>query len=75
MPLPCPGGCTGVPMKNILERRYKEMKKRVSALLLVLVLALATFSAAIWSYYYSSTTSDLQRRAESTAGGFAMPMA
>ena len=47
MPLPCPGGCTGVPMKNLLERRYKEMKKRVSALLLVLVLALSLVSPAL----------------------------
>ena len=58
------------------QRKIRGIRRRwlinsVGVVLLVLVLALATFSAAIWSYYYSSTTSDLQRRAESTAGGFA----
>ena len=53
------------------QRKIRGIRRRwlinsVGVVLLVLVLALATFSAAIWSYYYSSTTSDLQRRAEST---------
>ncbi len=50
------------------QRKIRGIRRRwlinsVGVVLLVLVLALATFSAAIWSYYYSSTTSDLQRRA------------
>ena len=56
------------------QRKIRGIRRRwlinsVGVVLLVLVLALATFSAAIWSYYYSSTTSDLQRRAESLASG------
>ena len=39
--------------------------------LLVLALALGTFSTAMWSYYYSSTMNDLKRRAADDAGGFA----
>ena len=55
------------------QRKIRGIRRRwlinsVGVVLLVLVLALATFSAAIWSYYYSSTTSDLQRRAERYTG-------
>ena len=43
------------------QRKIRGIRRRwlinsVGVVLLVLVLALATFSAAIWSYYYSSTT-------------------
>ena len=63
-------------VKVMDKRKIRGIRRRwlinsVGVVLLVLVLALGSFSAAIWSYYYSSTINDLKRRAESTAGGFA----
>ena len=54
-------------VKVMDKRKIRGIRRRwlinsVGVVLMVLVLALATFSAAIWSYYYSSTMSDLQRR-------------
>ncbi len=50
--------------------RRRWLINSVGVVLLVLALALGTFSAAIWSYYYSSTMNDLKRRAADDAGGF-----
>ena len=51
--------------------RRRWLINSVGVVLLVLALALGTFSTAMWSYYYSSTMNDLKRRAEDDAGGFA----
>ena len=61
-------------VKVMDKRKIRGIRRRwlinsVGVVLMVLVLALATFSAAIWSYYYSSTMSDLQRRASTQASG------
>ncbi len=50
--------------------RRRWLINSVGVVLLVLALALGTFSAAIWSYYYTSTMNDLKRRAADDAGGF-----
>ena len=51
--------------------RRRWLINSVGVVLLVLALALGTFSTAMWSYYYSSTMNDLKRRAADDAGGFA----
>ena len=58
------------------QRKIRGIRRRwlinsVGVVLLVLVLAIGTFSTAIWSYYYSTTMNDLKRRAGDQAGGFA----
>ena len=63
-------------VKMMDKRKIRGIRRRwlinsVGVVLLVLVLAVGTFSAAIWSYYYSTTMNDLQRRASTQAGGFA----
>ena len=63
-------------VKVMDKRKIRGIRRRwlinsVGVVLLVLALALGTFSAAIWSYYYSTTMNDLKRRATTQAGGFA----
>ena len=63
-------------VKVMDKRKIRGIRRRwlinsVGVVLLVMVLAVGTFSAAIWSYYYSTTISDLTRRASTQAGGFA----
>ena len=48
--------------------RRRWLINSVGVVLLVLALALGTFSTAMWSYYYSSTMNDLKRRAADDAG-------
>ena len=50
--------------------RRRWLINSVGVVLLVLAMALGTFSAAMWSYYYSTTLNDLKRRAADEAGGF-----
>jgi len=50
--------------------RKRWLLNSVSVVLLILALALGTFAATLWNYYYASTESDLYRRANSMATGF-----
>ncbi len=50
--------------------RKRWLLNSVSVVALILALALGTFAATLWNYYYASTESDLYRRASSTANGF-----
>ena len=50
--------------------RRRWLLNSVSVVLLILALALGSFAAALWSYYYTGTSSDLQGKANSTAFGF-----
>ena len=51
--------------------RRRWLINSVGVVLLVLAMALGTFAAAMWSYYYTTTMNDLQRQAEDRARGFA----
>ena len=51
--------------------RRRWLINSVGVVLLVLAMALGTFAAAMWSYYYTTTINDLQRQAEDRARGFA----
>ena len=62
-------------VKVMDQRKIRGIRRRwlinsVGVVLLVLAMALGTFSAAMWSYYYSTTLNDLKRRAADEAGGF-----
>ena len=50
--------------------RRRWLLNSISAVFLILLLALSSFAAALWSYYYTSTESDLSRKATSMASGF-----
>ena len=51
--------------------RRRWLINSVGVVLLVLAMALGTFAAAMWSYYYTTTMNDLERQAEDRARGFA----
>ena len=51
--------------------RRRWLINSVGVVLLVLAMALGTFTAAMWSYYYTTTMNDLERQAEDRARGFA----
>ena len=48
--------------------RRRWLINSVGVVLLVLAMALGTFAAAMWSYYYTTTINDLQRQAEAMTG-------
>ena len=48
--------------------RRRWLINSVGVVLLVLAMALGTFAAAMWSYYYTTTMNDLQRQAEDGPG-------
>lgn len=50
--------------------RRRWLLNSVGAVLLILALVLGSFAAALWSYYYTGTASDLEGKANSTASGF-----
>ncbi len=50
--------------------RKRWLLNSVSVVLLILALALGSFAAALWSYYYSSTSNDLANKAGSKASSF-----
>jgi len=50
--------------------RKRWLLNSVSVVLLILALVVGTFSAALWSYYYNGTESDLMRKSSSTANSF-----
>lgn len=57
------------------KRKVRGIRKRwllnsVGIVLLILALALGSFAAALFSYYYTSTEDDLFRKANSMANGF-----
>ena len=47
--------------------RRRWLLNSISAVFLILLLALSSFAAALWSYYYTSTENDLSRKATSMA--------
>lgn len=50
--------------------RKRWLLNSVSVVLLILALALGSFAAALWSYYYTSTSNDLANKAGSKASSF-----
>lgn len=50
--------------------RRRWLINSVGVVLVVLAVALGTFSTAMWGYYYSTTMNDLKRRAADDAAGF-----
>ncbi len=50
--------------------RKRWLLNNIGVVLLILLLALGSLSAVLWSYYYRSTTDDLARKASSAASGF-----
>ena len=50
--------------------RRRWLLNSVGAVVLILVLALAAFASALWTYYYGSTEDDLSRKASSAAYSF-----
>ena len=50
--------------------RKRWLLNSIGVVLLILALALGSFAATLFSYYYSSTTEDLERKASSAAHGF-----
>ena len=50
--------------------RRRWLLNSVSVVLLILALALGSFAAALWSYYYTGTESDLMGKASSVAFSF-----
>ena len=50
--------------------RKRWLLNSVGVVLLILALALGSFAAVLWSYYYTSTEDDLSRKATSMANGF-----
>ena len=50
--------------------RRRWLLNSVGVVLLILALALGTFIASLWSYYYTGTTDDLMSRASSAAYSF-----
>jgi len=50
--------------------RKRWLLNSISIVLLILALALGSFAAALWSYYYSSTENDLAGKASSVASSF-----
>ena len=50
--------------------RKRWLLNSIGVVLLILALALGSFFAALWNYYYSSTANDLTGRASSAAGSF-----
>ena len=57
------------PQLKVKGIRQRWLLNSISAVFLILLLALSSFAAALWSYYYTSTESDLSRKATSMAGG------
>ena len=51
--------------------RRRWLINSVGVVFLVLAVALGTFAAATWSYYYTTTMNDLKRQASDDAAGFA----
>ena len=50
--------------------RKRWLLNSISIVLLILALALGSFAAALWSYYYTSTENDLAGKASSVASSF-----
>jgi len=50
--------------------RKRWLLNSISVVLLILALVVGTFAAALWSYYYNGTESDLMRKSSSTANSF-----
>ncbi|MEA4932880.1 MAG: HAMP domain-containing sensor histidine kinase [Lawsonibacter sp.] len=50
--------------------RRRWLLNSVSVVLLILVLALGAFAAALWSYYYASAANDLAGKSSSAASSF-----
>ena len=50
--------------------RKRWLLNSISIVLLILALALGSFAAALWSYYYSSTENDLAGKTSSLASSF-----
>ncbi|MGE4276509.1 MAG: sensor histidine kinase [Lawsonibacter sp.] len=50
--------------------RRRWLLNSVSVVLLILVLALGSFAAALWSYYYASAANDLAGKSSSAASSF-----
>ena len=50
--------------------RRRWLLNSIGVVLLILALALGSFFAALWNYYYSSAANDLTGRASSAAGSF-----
>ena len=50
--------------------RRRWLLNSIGAVSLMLTLAVGAFAAALWSYYYTNTLSDLASKAGSTAAGF-----
>ena len=50
--------------------RKRWLLNSVGVVALILVLAVGAFAAALWNYYYTSTSSDLAGKASSTASSF-----
>ena len=50
--------------------RRRWLVNSVGVVVLILALAVGSFAAALWSYYYNDTADDLMKKASSTANGF-----
>ena len=50
--------------------RKRWLLNSIGVVLLILALALGSFAATLYGYYYSSTSDDLDRKASSVANGF-----
>ena len=50
--------------------RKRWLLNSIGVVLLILALALGSFAATLYGYYYSSTSDDLSRKASSVANGF-----
>ena len=50
--------------------RKRWLLNSIGVVLLILALALGSFAATLYSYYYTSTSSDLEKKASSVAHGF-----
>lgn len=50
--------------------RRRWLLNSISVVLLILALALGSFAAALWSYYYSGTANDLAGKSSSAASSF-----
>ncbi|MCI9567336.1 MAG: HAMP domain-containing protein, partial [Lawsonibacter sp.] len=50
--------------------RKRWLLNSISVVLLILVLAVGSFAAALWSYYYTSTEDDLYKKASNMANSF-----
>jgi hypothetical protein len=50
--------------------RRRWLLNSVSIVLLILALALGSFAAVLYNYYYTSTENDLLRKASSMSNGF-----